>query len=66
MRVSYKKRIESLKSCVEVQGTDGNWNFDEYMRGMYNGLELALSIMENRNPIYKDSLKDIRGRTFKS
>ena len=40
--------IENLKDVHKVQGYDGNWNYDPYMLGLYNGLEMALAIMENR------------------
>ena len=42
-----------LKEMLEVQGADGNWNYDSYMLGMYNGMEFALSIMEGREPFYR-------------
>ena len=48
--------IEAMKQLREVhaiQGRDGCWNIDDYMLGLYNGLELALSIMENRECVYK-------------
>jgi hypothetical protein len=45
-----KKQIDDLKNMVDVKGTDGNWNYDPYMQGLYNGLEFALSIMESREP----------------
>ncbi len=49
-----KTRIEeSLKEMVEVQGRDGNWNCDEYMHGMFNGMEFMLSIVESREPQYR-------------
>ena len=45
--------LKKLREVHEVQGQDGNWNLNPYMEGLYNGLELALSIMENRDPQYK-------------
>ena len=50
--------VEELKGLKEIQGQDGNWNHDHYMRGLYNGIELALSLFEKRSPVYKDSPKD--------
>jgi hypothetical protein len=32
-------------------------NYDEYMHGMYNGMELMLAIVENREPVYKEKPK---------
>jgi len=46
--------IEKLRELVDVQGRDGNWNYDRYMRGMYNGMELMLATLENREPVYKE------------
>lgn len=50
-----KRQIDNLKNMVDVQGTDGNWNYDPYMQGLYNGLEFALSIMEKREPKFKSA-----------
>ena len=59
-----KKLVQDLRHMVEVQGCDGNWNYDPYMQGLYNGLEFALSIMEKREPQFRDApeqwLADIR------
>lgn len=51
------KQLDDLKNVRDIQGYNGNWNYDEYMWGVYNGLELALAIMENREPVYKDKPK---------
>jgi len=53
--------IEAIKDLVRVQGNDGNWNYDNYMLGMYNGMELCLSILEQREPIFK-SKPEVWGR----
>lgn len=49
-----RKRVKMLKEVHAVQGTDGNWNSDRYMRGMFNGLELGMAIMEDRDVSYKE------------
>ena len=49
--------IQNLKDVHRVQGSDGNWNYDPYMHGLYNGLEMALAIMENREPVFRDKPK---------
>jgi hypothetical protein len=58
------ERIESVRHMRNVQGYDGNWNYDPYMQGLYNGLEFALSLLEVRQPEFKDApatwLGDIR------
>jgi hypothetical protein len=48
-------KINTLREIVNIQGWDGNWNYDPYMHGLYNGLEFALSIMEKRDPVFKEA-----------
>lgn len=43
-----------------IQGADGNWNADPYMCGMFNGIELVLAQLENREPEYR-KLYDLAG-----
>ena len=50
---------DALAQVIEVrdiQGRDGNFDQDDYMRGIYSGLELAVSIFEDREPSYKELL----------
>ncbi len=42
-----------LRDQLRIQGSDGNWNYDAYMQGMYNGLECALATLEHREPQYR-------------
>lgn len=49
-RNDFKRKIKEVKW---QQGQKGNWDYDEYMRGLYNGIELADAIIEDREPIYK-------------
>lgn len=57
--------IEKLKELTKVQCTEGNWNYDEYMRGMANGMILSVSVLENKAPEYlekpeqKDNVFDL-------
>ena len=44
-----------LKESLAIQARNGNWNYSEYMRGMYNGMEFAVAIMEGRAPSYRDA-----------
>lgn len=51
--------IDKIRDLREKQGRDGTWNLSSYMRGLYNGLELALSILEGeRDPQFKDAPAD--------
>ncbi|WP_373894449.1 hypothetical protein [Virgibacillus sp. CBA3643] len=47
--------IDDMKGLLEVQGADGNWNYDSYMLGMYNGMELMAAIAEGREPVFRES-----------
>jgi hypothetical protein len=42
-----------LRDQLRVQGEHGNWNCNEYMLGMFNGLECALATLEHREPQYR-------------
>jgi hypothetical protein len=52
--------LNQLREVHAIQGRDGCWDIDDYMLGLYNGLELALSIVENRECRYKDRPKPQR------
>lgn len=39
------QRLEDLKRIVGTQCSKGNWDVNEYMRGMANGLMLAWNII---------------------
>jgi hypothetical protein len=45
--------IENMKTMIEIQGRDGNWDYDPYMHGLYNGMEMMLSIAEGRGPVFR-------------
>ena len=45
---------DKVRNLRDVQGQNGTWDMDEYMRGLYNGLELALSVLEGeRDPVFR-------------
>lgn len=46
--------LEAMRESLKIQGYDGNWNYDEYMHGMYNGMELMLAYAEGREPIFRE------------
>ena len=52
-----KEALTQLREVHAIQGRDGCWDIDDYMLGLYNGLELALSIVENRECRYKQRSK---------
>ena len=49
-----EKLIGDLRNVAKAQGQKGCWDFDQYMLGLFNGLELALSIFEKREPQYRE------------
>jgi len=56
-----KNLIARLKILVDIQGANGNWNFDPYMVGMFNGMELMMSMVEKREPCYRAIPKALKG-----
>ena len=50
-----EKFISDLKNITNAQGQKGCWDVDNYMTGLFNGLEMALSIFEQREPQFKDT-----------
>lgn len=48
-----KDKLEILRNLVAIQGSAGNWDYSEYMRGMFNGMELMLATLEDRQPEFK-------------
>lgn len=53
-----EKRIRELKRVKDVQEQSLKAERDDYMIGLYNGLELAVAIMENRKPVYLSCIKE--------
>ncbi len=45
--INKKDVIAKLKELVNVQCSDGNWNYDSYMHGMANGMIFSLSVVED-------------------
>lgn len=46
-----ESRAKELKNITDKERTNIVVNKEEYEVGLYNGLELALSIMEGREPV---------------
>ena len=53
--LAWEKLVESVRQMRDVQGMDGNWNYDPYMHGLFNGLEFSLSLLEIREPQFRDA-----------
>lgn len=50
-----KEILEKAKEMLDVQGANGNWDYDPYMHGLYNGMEFMLSLIEDREPAFRDA-----------
>jgi len=46
--------VAKMREMLEVQGRAGNWNYDAYMQGMYNGMEFMVALAEGRDPVFRD------------
>lgn len=57
-RDELKKRIEKMDKQVEIQCSDGNWNYDPYMHGMANGLLVAQATMHDLHDFTGPSAPD--------
>jgi hypothetical protein len=47
--------IEKLKELIAIQGQNGNWDYDPYMHGMYNGMVIALSVLDGKEPEFREA-----------
>ena len=63
-------RIKDLRDLVELQGRHGNWDHDDYMCGLFNGMEISLAMLETREPQFralpKERVSAIRAETLKA
>ena len=48
-------KMSAINDLLRIQGIDGNWNYDPYMQGMYNGMEVVIAILEDREPVFKSA-----------
>lgn len=53
----HEKMVLDLINIRDIQGQEGNYNQNEYMRGLFNGLEMAVSIFTQIEPQFKDAIK---------
>ena len=48
----WKHHLKCSKEMLNIQGQKGNYDYDEYMLGLYNGMEYIISLFETREPKY--------------
>ena len=51
--IDYESRLKEAKEMLKVQ--KDSYDYDEYMHGMYNGMEFVLCLMEDREPEYMEA-----------
>lgn len=54
----WEQHLINAKEMLELQGHNGNYNYDSYMLGLYNGMEYIIALFETREPNFKNG-KDI-------
>jgi hypothetical protein len=59
------RMVKDLTNLVDAQGQKGTWDISPYHTGLFNGLELALSIFEKREPKYRENPNSVTGQTQK-
>ena len=59
--------VSDLQDLIDIQGQNGNWNYDPYMHGLYNGLICARDVLRGVEPEYKEAPEEWlvdAGKTF--
>lgn len=51
-----KERVEKVRDMLKIQCTDGNWDFSAYMRGLANGLIMAVAVLDGTEPEFKEAI----------
>lgn len=51
------KEFKTGREMLEVQGGVGTFNYSSYDHGLYNGMEFMLSLIEKREPNFRDAPK---------
>lgn len=46
----WEHHLKCSKEMLDLQGQKGNYDYDEYMLGTYNGMEYIIALFETREP----------------
>ena len=46
----WEHHLKCSKEMLDIQGQKGNYDYDEYMLGLYNGMEYIIALFETREP----------------
>ena len=49
---TFQDSLKALRGMLDIQCSNGNWNFNPYMHGLANGMILALSQFDDKRPEY--------------
>lgn len=55
--IRLEHNLGQLKNLTDIQCSDGNWNYDDYMLGLANGLICAYATMSDKEPEFKSKPK---------
>ena len=69
-----RAKTKQIKEIRELQKQSLQNSPDDYMTGLYNGLEMAVAILEDREPIFEtyvkepeiEKVEEQKGRTLQS
>jgi hypothetical protein len=50
-----ENRLKKLQNIIDIQASTGNWDYDEYMFGLLNGLLMAKSIFDDQDPNFAEA-----------
>lgn len=53
-----RSKTKEVKNIRDLQKQSLEKSTDDYMMGLYNGLEMATAILENREPEFLDLVKE--------
>jgi len=45
-------KIQKLQDLIDIQCVPGTVDYDPYMQGMANGMLIAMSILDDKDPIF--------------
>ena len=55
----WENHLKCSKEMLDIQRQKGNYDYDEYMLGLYNGMEYIIALFETREPNYISG-KDVK------
>jgi len=58
-----KSELDIITNLINIQGDSGNWDYDPYMFGMYNGMVLIKSVLEDNDPEFRDAPENWIGKS---